>query len=485
MNAQRSILLVLVAASSLATSAQSLRLSQGEVTVVHSSANTGDMTFGSNSVIIEGKEYTLDNGTTMEVTREGIDDNTVNIAYNGTTAKVTVAGNIARYLTINASEANVCILASEELQQPVAYNLSGTSSNGSFYMDGKYAATFNFNNLSLTNADSAAVNIQDGKHITIVMNGNNSLTDGVGKLNNACMYINGHATFKGTGSLTVVGNTKHGITGDEHMVIEDGTINITSLGDGLHVSEYFKQTGGKLTINSTNDGIDVGFKGVNKGTKDTYAQNGFAFFEGGTVDITAIGDAAKGIKADSTIVVSGTNITINNSGNAIFDTTDNDISSSAALKTDGQLNITSGTLSLTSTGAGGKGINAKGDITIEGGEVYVTTTGSVWTYGNDDTKPHGTKTDGNIYLKGGKVFVAASGNSGAAFKTDFVFSISGGTIMGIGGKGSKPTANTQAYNTYSGVNVKAGQTLTYNGVSYTIPSIYNNSSAKVLVSEER
>jgi hypothetical protein len=35
------------------------------------------------------------------------------------------------------------------------------------------------------------------------MNGNNSLTDGVGKQNNACLYINGHATFKGTGSLTV------------------------------------------------------------------------------------------------------------------------------------------------------------------------------------------------------------------------------------------------------------------------------------------
>lgn len=482
MNSKKSILLLFVAASSLAASAQSLRLSQGEVTVVHSSANTGDMVFGSNSVTIEGKQYSLDNGTTLEVTKDGIDDNTVNIAYNGTAAKVTVAGNIARYLTINASAANVCILASADLQQHVAYNLSGTSANGSFYMDGKYAATFNLNNLSLTNADSAAINIQDGKHITIVMNGNNSLADGTGKLNNACLYVNGHTTFKGTGSLTVLGNTKHGITGDEHMVIEGGTINITSLGDGLHVSEYFKQTGGNLTIKSTSDGIDVGFKGVNKGTKDTYAQNGFAFFEGGTINITSTGDAAKGIKADSTIVVSGANLTANTIGNAIFDTTDNDISSSAALKTGGQLTVTSGSLSLTSTGAGGKGINADGDITIEGGEVYVTTTGSVWTYGNDDTKPHGTKTDANIYLKGGKIFVAASANSGAAFKTDFVFSISGGTIMGIGGKGSKPTANTQTYNTYSGVKVKAGQALTYNGVSFTIPSIYNNSSAKVLVS---
>ena len=96
MNSKKSILLLFVAASSLAASAQSLCLSQGEVTVVHSSANTGDMVFGSNSLTIEGKQYTLDNGTTLEVTKNGINDNTVNIAYNGTAAKVTVAGNIAQ-----------------------------------------------------------------------------------------------------------------------------------------------------------------------------------------------------------------------------------------------------------------------------------------------------------------------------------------------------------------------------------------------------
>lgn len=77
MNSKKSILLLFVAASSLAASAQSLCLSQGEVTVVHSSANTGNMVFGSNSLTIEGKQYTLDNGTTLEVTQNGIDDNTV------------------------------------------------------------------------------------------------------------------------------------------------------------------------------------------------------------------------------------------------------------------------------------------------------------------------------------------------------------------------------------------------------------------------
>lgn len=475
-------LLLLLSCFALNVSAQSLRLTQGEVTFVHSAANTGDMTYAGKSLTIEGRQYQLDNSTTMEVTQDGVADNTVSVVYNGASANVTIAGNLAKYMTVKAVGADVCIVAAPELQQNVEYNLSGTSSDGSFYMDGSYAATFKLNNLSLTNADSAAINIQDGKLITIELNGQNTLSDAAGKANNACMYINGHAKFVGSGNLTVTGNAKHGITGDEHLVIEGGNINVTSVGDGLHISEYFKQTGGSLTINSKGDGIDIGFKGVNKGTKDQYPNNGFAFLEGGNIDITVSGAAMKGIKADSTVVVSGTTANVTTTGSAIFDTTDNDISSSAALKTGGKLDMTAGKLTLVSTGAGGKGINATGNVELAGGELSVTTTGAVWVHGTEDSKPHGIKSDADINLKGGRIFVAASSDSGTAFKTDYFFTITGGTIMGIGAKNSKPTSNTQQYHSYSGVNVKGGQTLSYNGVSFTVPSIYSNTSAKVLVS---
>lgn len=479
----RNILLsVLIFFPALSVSAQSLRLTQGEVTFVHSSANTADMTYTGNSLTIEGRRYQLDNATTMEVTTEGVADNTVSVAYNGNSANVTVAGNIAKYLTVRAIGADVCIVAAPELQQQVEYTLSGTSADGSFYMDGSYAASFKLDNLTLTNADSAAINIQDGKLITIELNGQNALADGVGKMNNACLFVNGHAKFIGSGRLDVTGNAKHGITGDEHLVVESGNINVTAVGDGLHISEYFKQTGGSLVINSKGDGIDVGFKGVNKGTKDQYPDNGFAFLEGGNIDITVTGDAVKGIKADSTIVVSGITANVTTSGNAVFDALENDISSSAALKTGGKLDMTSGKLTLVSTGAGGKGVNATGNVELAGGEISVTTTGAVWVYGIEDSKPHGVKSDADINLKGGRIFVAASNDSGAAFKTDYFFTISGGTIMGIGAKNSKPTSNTQQYYSYSGVNVKGGQTLSYNGVSFTVPAIYSNSSARVLVS---
>ena len=120
---------------------------------------------------------------------------------------------------------------------------------------------------------------------------------------------------------------------------------------------------------------------------------------------------------------------------------------------------------------------------LAGGELNVVTTGAVWVYGVEDSKPHGVKSDADINLKGGTIFVAAAADSGAAFKTDYFFTISGGTIMGIGGKNSKPTSNTQQYYSYSGVNVKGGQTLSYNGVSFTVPQIYSNSSARVIVSK--
>lgn len=482
MKTQNIILSVIAAFTSLSASAQSLQLTQGSVTYAHSAANTGNMEFASNSVTIEGRQYELTNGTTMQVVAQPTADNTVSVVYNGSTVQVLVAGNIAKYLTVDVSGAHVSILASADLQQQVSYTLSGSSAAGSFYMDGKYAAQFTLSNLSLTNPDSAAINIQDGKLITMELEGDNTLADGQGKQNNACLYINGHSKFVGDGNLTVVGNAKHGITGDEHLIVEGGNINVTAIGDGLHVSEYFKQTGGKLAIKAHGDGIDIGFKGVNKGTKDTYKQNGFALLEGGNLDITVSGDAVKGIKADSTVMVAGIVANVTTTGSAIFDTSDNDLSSSAALKSGGLVDISSGSLSLQSTGAGGKGINATGDITISGGTLSVVTTGDVFTYGADDTKPHGVKTDGNINISGGNVFVAASANSGTALKTDYYFTVSGGTIMAIGAKQSKPTTQNQQCYTYSGVNVKAGQTLTYNGVSFVIPATYNNSNAKVMVS---
>jgi hypothetical protein len=55
--------------------------------------------------------------------------------------------------------------------------------------------------------------------------------------------------------------------------------------------------------------------------------------------------------------------------------------------------------------------------------------------------------------------------------------------MGIGNKATTPAAtSTHGYKKYSGVNVTSGSTISYDGVSFIIPSGYSISNAKVFVS---
>ena len=119
---------------------------------------------------------------------------------------------------------------------------------------------------------------------------------------------------------------------------------------------------------------------------------------------------------------------------------------------------------------------------IDNGQLSVVTTGDLYVYNALDTKPHAVNTDGTITINGGTLFVAAS-SVGRALSTDFAFLVNGGTLMGIGGKKCEPTGGTQKYKVYKAQNIKAGATAAYDGVSFTIPAVYNNSKAQVLVSK--
>lgn len=150
---------------------------------------------------------------------------------------------------------------------------------------------------------------------------------------------------------------------------------------------------------------------------------------------------------------------------------------------DGAFTLSGGDVTLSSSGAGGKGLNATGLVTVKGGSLLVYTTGSTFTYGSLDTKPQGIKSDTNIVLEGGTVLSCASEDSGTAYKTDAKVLTNGATVMGIGGKQTKPDASsTHSYTTYKGVSISGGQTVSYDGVTFTVPGNYTNSSAKIMVS---
>ena len=126
----------------------------------------------------------------------------VSVVFSNDTATVTADSIASQYLTVTQSGAHVSIEQSSNLATEITYTLSGSSSDGEFYMSGSYKATLEFNGLTLTNTtpvySGAAVHIQNGKRINVkVITGTtNTLVDAASGSQKGCLYIKGHAEAK-------------------------------------------------------------------------------------------------------------------------------------------------------------------------------------------------------------------------------------------------------------------------------------------------
>ena len=181
MNRFLSIIAVLVVTT--ASMAQTLNVEVGSVTYQIPAAEAGDMLYSDGtSVQIMGKTFALSDVNSMYIDDTAVADNTVSVSYSGKSAAVTVAGNIAKNLTVAVRNAHVSIVQDAAVADEITYTLSGTSTNGSFYMDGSLKASFVLNGLTLNNPDSAAINIRDGKRISVELadGTTNTLSDGPG-----------------------------------------------------------------------------------------------------------------------------------------------------------------------------------------------------------------------------------------------------------------------------------------------------------------
>ena len=324
-------------------------------------------------------------------------DNSVTVVYNGTTATVTVDDNITQYLTVTQNGAHVSIVQSSNVTEEITYTLSGTSTNGEFYMSGSFKATIQLNGLTLTNTtpvySGAAVHIQNGKRINVkvIAGTTNTLTDAANGTQKGCLYVKGHAEFKQTGTLNVVGNTSHGIKAGEYITIKNATINVTSaVDDGISCNQYFLMESGTVNISGTgDDGIQCDLDGdtstgmtVNHEDEDS----GNFYVSGGSITINSDAIAAKGIKCQGDAYISGTAvINVTTTGKGEWDATEQETNSACGLSADGDINISGGTLNLSASGSGGKGMKCDNVLNISGGDITVATTGALY-YNNGTTE---------------------------------------------------------------------------------------------------
>lgn len=379
--------------------------------------------------------------------------NAVTIAFSGTTATVTNPFS-SDGVTVVADGANVVITSTNQSTE-VNYVLSGSTSSGSVKIYSDYKFGIGLNGVDIISADGPAVNIQSGKKVSVTMVGgtSNRLIDGTTYTASGdedmkgTFFSEGQLVFDGAGSLQVQGRYKHGIVSDDYIRIKGGTVKVAGAAkDAIHANDYVRIDGGTINLVSTGDGIECeeGYIELNGGTisinsadgdavKTSYSDTDtsiipYIIVNGGTLDITISGKASKGLKSKGDITITAGTLNFTSTGDAYYDTDDADISSSAAIKADVNFLMQGGSVTITSSGSGGKGINIDGTLTVDDGIISVTTTGDQFKYQNDDTAAKAIKSDGSLTVNGGTITIKTSKTEAEGLESKDILTINGGTI---------------------------------------------------------
>ena len=358
--------------------------------------------------------------STLKVTEDQEDfiantsfDRTITITFNaGGTASV--SGDANGIVSVSGNHVSVDNTGTTE---KVRYELSGSASDGSFKVYSNNKQAFVLNGLSLTNPNGAAINNQGKKRCFVVVSGTNTLADGSSYTatpsdedEKAAFFSEGQLIFSGDGSLTVNAKGKSGIVSDDYIhLVASPTLNVTS------------------TAGHAVRGKDA------------------VIVSDGVLEATASAAMKKGVASDSLVLFNGGATTIKVSGGTAYDDEDAEYKSSAGVKADQLFIMNAGTLSVTNSGIGGKGISGDGPAYFQGGTVSVKVTGT--NYGSsssggmgrggwggsgssdssDNSKSaKGIKFDGDIYVSGGSISATSSNHEGIETKGKLL--IGGGTV---------------------------------------------------------
>lgn len=368
---------------------------------------------------------------------------TVTIKYDGATATASSSDSDIICLTDGAY---VTIDMLTNAVKNVEIIASGQSGDGQLKIYGEKKFKLTLAGLELTCSRGPAINNQCKKRVFVhLADGSvNSLTDSdtYGNepfyLNGAtpddedrkgCFFSEGNMIFSGTGLLKVEGRKKHGIASDGYVYIRPGvTIAVTDAAkNAIHVK---------------------GDAGEDKGIS----------MAGGLVYAHTSATAGKALKTDRHVEVTGGRMMLSTSGDAEYDPDEDDTSSAACIKTDGNVIISGGTHTLKSCGTGGKGINADGTLAISGGSTTVTTTGGKYIYDEArdlTSSPKGVKADGDITINDGNLVICVTGVSDGSegLESKSAITISGGTIYAY--------AYDDAINASTAINISGGRVYAY------------------------
>ena len=321
-------------------------------------------------------------------------------AYN----KVKLDSSQSNTITTNTSDSintSSKTTSSSSVTETSNSKILNITKGGTYDLSGEYEGivvntseevTLNLNSVEITNSSGPAINIEKAKKVNIVLSGENKITSNTTEDLDGAIYSKADLVISGTGSVEVKSNFD-GIVSKDTLVIKSGTYNITTDDDGIRGKDSVEISDGTFTINAGGDGI--------KASNDEDTSLGYVAITGGTFNITAKSDGIQGI---TKVTISGG--TLNITGAEGIEAT--------------YVKIDNGTISIS---ASDDGINASKKSNVSTPTVEINGGNITIKMGQGDTD--GIDANGNIYINGGTINITAN----SAFDYDGTAEKKCGTII--------------------------------------------------------
>ncbi len=223
------------------------------------------------------------------------------------------------------------------------------------------------NGADISSNDGPAIYVMNAKKLVVILaeGKTNSISDG-GTYSSVANDENGpHSavfsmddlTIIGNGTLNVNANYNNGIYSKDKLKIGGGIISVKAEDDALVGRDCVLISGGKIDLNSKDEGIKTTNNDVDKG---------FIQITGGSVKIVSSGNA---IDAESVIKIDGGSIDIT-SGGGYTEYDKNADGGMKGLKSDLGIVITGGTIKLNSAD---DAIHSNASVAVDGGDITIST----------------------------------------------------------------------------------------------------------------
>lgn len=226
-------------------------------------------------------------------------------------ASITLSGSTAQSNGSGVSINNATVTISKE----GCYLISGELEDGQIIVDAgdsdKVQLVLDKASIHCSTGSAILVRNADNVKVTLAADSENELSDGTEYQTDddnpdAALFSKDDLVINGSGSLTVQGNYKHGIAGNDDLVITGGRLTVNSLSHALRGKDSVAILDGTFVLTSQKDGIQA------SNTEDS--TKGWVQIDGGNFTIQSSGD---GIQAETNLSIYDGSFTITSGGGAV------------------------------------------------------------------------------------------------------------------------------------------------------------------------